>query len=306
MLENFPSKFNNTKKITLFLMTEKGFHFLKNLYFQYSSIIHEVVTASDLNLINDFHDDIINFCKENNIKCTMRDRHEHINSEFCIAVSWRWIINHPINGLIILHDSLLPKYRGFSPLVSALINGEKEIGVTAIFGDRHYDTGPIITQSRCNIAYPIKIEEAISLVNDVYLEVGTFIFNSILLGEALPSIPQNEYQASYSVWLNEDDYLIDWHKSSGEIERFINAVGKPYAGALTRLKSGEIVRIISAQSLNDVHIENRDPGKVLFLDLGIPIVICGCGLLKVIEATIDISGKSTSLIPLKKFRTKFY
>jgi methionyl-tRNA formyltransferase len=207
--------------------------------------------------------------------------------------------------LIILHDSLLPKYRGFSPLVTALINGEKRIGVTAIFGDKQYDTGPIITQSSRNINYPITIKEAITIINEIYLDVGTYVLNTILVKKIASSTPQNESQASYSAWRDDDDYRIDWNKSSHEIERFINAVGKPYKGAFTKTSTGETVRINAAISLADVSIENRDTGKVLFLELGYPIIICKSGLLKILDATIESNGTRLPLIPLHKFRTKF-
>jgi methionyl-tRNA formyltransferase len=54
-----------------------------------------------------------------------------ICSDFNIAISWRWMLK--VSNLIVIHDSLLPKYRGFSPLVNMLINGEDTLGVTVLF-----------------------------------------------------------------------------------------------------------------------------------------------------------------------------
>ena len=293
------------KKVTLFLMTEKGYYFLKAVYFQFSSIIHEVVTAADPQLSNDFHIEIINFCNIHKINCTIRDEFSSIKTEFCLAISWRWILNHPTDKLIILHDSLLPKYRGFSPLVSSLINGESKIGVSAIFGEMQYDTGSIIIQSSRSINYPITIQQAISLIIDVYIEVGFFILSIILNNKAFTSSQQSDIDASYSVWRDEDDYAVDWYKDSGFISRFVDSVGFPYKGASSRLISGETVRIFSAVSLPDINIENRNVGKVIFIESGFPIVICGKGLLKILSATITKNGETTQFIPVDKFRIRF-
>ena len=79
-----------------------------------------------------------------------------------MAVSWRWMIKHPKNKLIVFHDSILPKYRGFAPLVNMLINGEKEIGVSAIFGADEYDSE--IISEKTTISYPIKIQKPFRLI----------------------------------------------------------------------------------------------------------------------------------------------
>jgi methionyl-tRNA formyltransferase len=54
-----------------------------------------------------------------------------------------------------MHDSLLPKYRGFAPLPNALINGEREVGVTALFASEEYDMGDIVCQRRLAVEYPM-------------------------------------------------------------------------------------------------------------------------------------------------------
>ena len=85
-------------------------------------------------------------------------------ADFSIAVAWKWLIKQK-DILIVLHDSLLPKYRGYLPLVSQLINGEKEIGVTSFFANDKYDEGDIIYSSKIDIKYPITIEQAINQIN---------------------------------------------------------------------------------------------------------------------------------------------
>jgi methionyl-tRNA formyltransferase len=128
--------------------------------------------------------------------------------------------------------------------------------------------------------------------------------NKLLCGEEINVTKQVESEASYSVWRDEDDYKIDWRKSSSDIRRFIDAVGFPYKGASTTF-DGKVIRILKAEEYVDVRVENRHYGKVLFVSEGKPVVICGKGMLRIIEAHIDDAEKKISLFPLFKFRIRF-
>jgi methionyl-tRNA formyltransferase len=290
--------------VTLFLMTEKGFEFLSALIPKYKNIFKLIVVGSDKNLQNDYEDEIINLCKSNQIPWVKKNTSINIETEYVFAVSWKWHINHPQNKLIIFHDSLLPKYRGYAPLVNTLIKGEKEIGVTAIFGASVFDTGDIIAQSKSIIDYPIKINEAIKINNANYINCAITVIDSIAKNKTLAGNPQNLQDASYSIWLDEKDYLIDWSLPSTTILRFINSVGYPYKGACTKM-DGEIVRIFDAEEWNDIEIENRHYGKVIYIHNMNPVVICGKGLLKIKSAFVERDANLMSLLPLNKFRIRF-
>jgi methionyl-tRNA formyltransferase len=285
-------------------MTEKGYEFLKNTTKKYKSLISIVVIGNDNSIQKDFEKEIIELCNIENIDCIKKSDFKEVNTEYAIAVSWRWIINHPEEKLIIFHDSPLPKYRGFAPLANALINGEDEIGVTAIFGANEFDTGSIIAQSKSKILYPITISDAIKLNNENYLSCAENVLNKLLKGEVLTHHKQNEADASYSVWRDEDDYKIDWSQSSCDIRRLIDAVGHPYKGASTMF-DGKILRILSSEEFPDINIENRHHGKVLFIRDGKPVVICGKGMLKIINAHLEEDDKKIPFFPLKKFRIRF-
>ncbi|QWD27071.1 methionyl-tRNA formyltransferase [Polynucleobacter paneuropaeus] len=292
------------QKITIFLMTEKGFNFISTLAKKYKSIIGVVVVGSDKNIQKDFEDEIIEYCRNENIPFILRNNFKKINTEFAIAISWRWLISHPYEKLIIFHDSLLSKYRGFSPLVSALINGEKEVGVSAVLGADEYDAGPLIGQAKTRIEYPVKIASVISLINKNYTELGDKILQCILRGKKLEREPQIESLATYSVWRDDSDYRINWNNSSLYIKRSIDSLGYPYKGVSTKV-DGKVIRIFEAKIVPDVFVENRDVGKILFLKNGHPIVICGEGLLEIEEAYWETNKGLISLIPINKFRMKF-
>ena len=293
------------KSIVLNLMTEKGFEVLKNIN-KFRRLIAFVVVGKDKNIENDYSEQIKDFCEDNNIDFYYRKNHPKINkSQYILAISWKWMINHPKNKLIIFHDSILPKYRGFSPLVNMLINGENEIGVSAIFGSDEYDKGEIISQKSTVISYPIKIYEAIQLNIENYKKLALEIFNKISKGQVIHSTPQKESDSSYSIWRDYDDYYIDWNKPSNEIKRLIDAVGFPFSGARSKLNDDSEIVIKDAMVFPDVDCELRDIGKVIFIDQGYPIIICGSGLLKITDASFTNTKLSSNFLPIKKFRLRF-
>lgn len=291
-------------KLTMFLMTEKGLELLKAVHQRFGSIIGCVVVGSDASLQNDHADDIIALCQSVGLPWVRRADHSHVTTEYALAISWRWLIRHPTNKLVVFHDSLLPRYRGFAPLINALINGEPEVGVTAIFGADDFDTGDVIAQSSVKISYPITIRTAIGKVNQCYLDCAETVLGRLAAGQGLTASPQDENLATYSIWRDEADYAIDWSLSAAEIRRLIDAVGFPYKGASARM-DGQPVRILAAEEVADVHVENRHCGKVLFVKQGQPVVICGSGLLRITDAVFETPNGDEVLLPMKKFRVRF-
>lgn len=280
-------------------MTEKGYHVLKALIDNsYVSYIDQVISSKDTNVEQDFYDEIKELCSQNKIPFLDKSKGSS-KSKYNIAISWRWLID--VCNLIVLHDSVLPRYRGFAPLVMALVNGDKKIGVTAIFANAEFDKGDIILQKTIDISYPIKISEAIKMISILYVEIVLELMKIITASETINVIKQDDSKATYSLWRDEEDYVIEWHRDSLEIERFINATGFPFKGAST-IVNGEASRILEVEQVADVKIENRTPGKVIFIYNGSPVIVCGKGLLKIKKM---IWENGSNALPLKNFRTRF-
>lgn len=290
------------RSTTLFLMGKKGFHVLRLAARDYADLVNEVVVARDPNVLEDFYEDIVALCAEKGLRCVDRSKAGTVKTQYAVAISWRWLIDLSAERLIVFHDSLLPRYRGFNPLVSCLVNGETTIGVTALFGANDYDQGNIIAQAASNIRYPIKIADAIDTIVADYQTLARRVFEAISQGQSLTGQPQDESKASFSLWRDDEDYRVDWGKNANEIARFIDAVGYPYKGALS-LVDGMPARIREVEPLPDVKIENRTPGKVIRMDNCFPIVVCGTGILKVLDLYDDLKGES--MLPLTRFRTRF-
>lgn len=288
--------------VGLYLMNQKGYETLSALLgAETRGAIAYVVGATDAAVQQDYAAEILALTQANELPYF--DRKELPKAlpaaAWRIAIGWRWLLPEP-ESLIVFHDSLLPRYRGFAPLVNALINGETAVGVTALLANKAFDRGDIIAQKRMEVGYPIKIQTAIEHISALYASLALQIVSQVQEGKRLEARPQDERRASYSLWRDQDDYRLDWSQSAASIKRKIDAVGFPYAGAHSWAGTQQ-VRILEVEDWTDVRIEIRQPGKVLFLEDNMPVIVCGEGLLW-IKQMQDMEGKPWTL---PKFRTRF-
>ena len=269
-----------------------------------AEIIDFIVVAGDKNVTKDFATEILTLANSYNLRIHNRNSTYQIRTKYAIAISWRWLISYDedLTQLIVFHDSLLPKYRGFAPLVNQLIQKEPVLGVTAFVADAEFDRGNIIDKRSVGVSYPIKIKDAIKKLVPLYSDMARSIIGTILKNKELDTTEQDEEQATYSLWRDLKDYEIDWSLHAEDIKRFIDAVGFPYLGASSKLHDRKI-RIMDAHVEKDLTIVNRDHGKTLFSGENYVVVVCGKGLLKITEAIYDDTKKS--IFPLHKFRLRF-
>tara|TARA_R110002072_G_scaffold296553_1_gene468535 strand:+ start:34639 stop:35526 length:888 start_codon:yes stop_codon:yes gene_type:complete len=292
-------------KVVLCVLGQKGLNLVKGSLdaLEPFQVVH-VIIGKDKEVKNDFSEEIMMYCREHNIESSIRGNIElsELSYNYVLAAGWRWLIPHVDNKLIVFHDSLLPKYRGFAPLVNALMNREPLVGVTALYGTEDYDCGNILCQKSISVVYPTTIGEMIDRISLLYRELSYELLSRFRKQINIePGVPQIESMATYSLWRDQDDYRIDWNQSAKEIEHFISCLSYPYSGASAKV-DGEIIRIISVKQIPDIVIENREAGKVIFIKNGFPVVVCGEGLLEVQEAVFN---DGSNFLPLKIFRTRF-
>lgn len=207
------------------------------------------------------------------------------NETLILTIGWQYLLSDYKN-IVILHDSLLPRFRGFSPTVSALIKGESGLGVTALLADENMDSGPILAQHSVLIESPITIERAFEYLSECYVKCTSQVLS---YGPDYKSkgVDQEPSKASYSIWRDDEDYEINWNLSAKEIVRFISAVGYPYMGARTYLGQRGLV-VQKAEELEDVNFELRQPGKLWRIyDSSSADVICGSGVVRIWAEWID-------------------
>jgi len=280
-------------------MSQKGHAVLEALIEQgYASHIDRVIAARDPDVVADYYDEILGLCARARIAFFERGEIGVPESTWSLAISWRWLLD--VKNLIVLHDSLLPRYRGFAPLVSALVNGDTQVGVTALLATAEFDQGDVIAQEAMPVEYPARIGDVIERISRLYASLAIDIAAQLTTERSLTVTPQDHARATYSLWRDDDDYAVNWSDSAERIQRFIHAVGFPYKGASTSI-NGERLRIWDAETTSDLTIENRAPGKVLFVSDGFPTVVCGSGLLRITRMT---DQKGESVLPLKRARLR--
>lgn len=170
------------------------------------------------------------------------------------------IIQLPRYGCINVHASLLPRYRGAAPINWAIINGEKETGITIMQMDEGLDTGGILLQKGIEIT---KEDTAGTLTEKLSgLGAGLLIegLNAIEKGE-IKAIPQDNSKASYAPMLKKEDGQIDWTKGAEDIYNMVHGMD-PWPGAFTYYK-GELWK---AWKVRHGNTGKGRPGEILAAD----------------------------------------
>jgi methionyl-tRNA formyltransferase len=155
--------------------------------------------------------------------------------DLLLAVSWRYLVPREVRervrlGAYVFHDSLLPKYRGFSPTPWAIIEGEAATGVSLIEMADVVDGGRLVAQERVDIGPEDFIAAVLDRVTNAYLRVLEHALPDLLAGTAR-LVPQNEEAASWRPRRKPEDNVIDWSCSARRVFNLIRACAVPYPGA---------------------------------------------------------------------------
>lgn len=194
------------------------------------------------------------------------------------------VLRSAARGALNMHGSLLPKYRGRSPINWAIINGETETGATLHHMDKRADAGAIVGQE----AVPI-------LQDDVALDVFRKLTCAAerLLDRTLPklvdgtavAVPQVEALATTFGGRKPEDGLIDWRKPAGAVHNLVRAVAPPYPGAFTSLR-GETI-FVHRTKLEERNVRGARPLH-LHGEGGRCFAVCGDGrIVRLLEAARD-------------------
>lgn len=194
------------------------------------------------------------------------------------------ILDMPKYGCINVHASLLPKYRGAAPIQWAVIDGEKETGVTTMYMNEGLDTGDIIDK----VVVPIdKKETGGSLFDKLAIEGGKLILKTLIELENGTAVrtPQDDSKSNYAGMINKQLGKIDFNKSANEIERLIKGLN-PWPSAYTKM-DGKTLKIWDA----DVDDSENDsaPGTITEVGKDFIRVATGKGSLKILE--LQLEGK---------------
>ncbi len=150
------------------------------------------------------------------------------------------ILDIPAAGCLNLHGSLLPKYRGRSPINWAVLNGEKETGVSLHYMTAKPDAGDVVSQKRIAISDDDNAKTLMNKATDAAVALLDEILPKLKAGQA-PRVPQDEAKATYFGGRRPEDGEIDWNRSATEIRNLVRAVTRPYPGAFSYLGMNKVL-----------------------------------------------------------------
>ena len=195
-----------------------------------------------------------------------------------------YIINYPRFGCVNAHASILPKYRGAAPINRAVMDGEDETGVTAIYMDEGLDTGDMIL----TLKTPIEENDTAGAVHDrLAVLAGDAMCRVVDLIRAgkISRTPQPETGATYAAKITKEDCALDFGKPAREVFNKIRGLS-PFPGAFTTLPSGRLLKVTGVKLADG---GAGEPGTVLSSD-GAIRVACADGAVDITEVVPE--GKS--------------
>jgi len=196
------------------------------------------------------------------------------------------ILDIPSYGCINIHPSLLPRFRGASPVAAAILAGDEFTGVSVMSMDKGLDTGPVLSRAQI----PISRQDTTGSLTRKLSLLGAQMLLDVLprwsRGEITPQ-PQNEAEATYSATISKGEGEIDWQMSAVDIWRRVRAY-YPWPGCFTRWR-GKQLKIIEAEPLP--RGKAREAGQVVGME-GTEVAFgigAGDGILGVLK--VQLEGK---------------
>ncbi|MCY4450360.1 MAG: methionyl-tRNA formyltransferase [Immundisolibacterales bacterium] len=186
----------------------------------------------------------------------------------------------PPAGCINVHASLLPRWRGATPVQHALLAGDTGTGTTIMRMDAGIDTGDILLARTC----PIAADDTAGSLTGRLAHLGAGTLRDAIAGLAAGRIeprPQDESAATFAPRLRKADALVDWTREASRLERAVRAFD-PWPVAFTFAR-GEPLRILRAKARADQSSERAPPGTVVRSGASGIDVETGCGLLRVLR-----------------------
>ncbi|MBV9119637.1 MAG: methionyl-tRNA formyltransferase [Chloroflexi bacterium] len=220
----------------------------------------------------------------------LRDRLEAMRPEVMVVVAFAhkipyWLLTLPPMGVLNVHASLLPKYRGASPVAAALLAGDVETGVSIMRLAEGWDTGPVFRQR----SVPIGANDDGGQLTDRLARIGAELLIEVLdlrVRGMITAKRQDESKASYAPRLSKQDGRIDWTKDAARLAREVRAY-TPWPGSFTSWQ-GKTVKIARAAGVPEDAPSGTVPGTVL---AGLRVVT-GSGLLAL--ERLQMEGRKAS------------
>ena len=212
--------------------------------------------------------------------------------DLLLLVEWKKLLdegvyNLPQYGSFNIHDSLLPEYRGSSPMNWAIINGNSHTGATFYQINKSADSGPIYAQEKLQIGKTDYVQEVLHKMLGAYNRVAIQGIRAVL--DHKTSQAQDESKASYCAKRTPEDGLIDFHADVQVVYNMVRALTDPFPGAFTFYKGVKVTITKASIVKRKYHYVGNIPGSLLKAEKC--WILCGNGILYVEEISANVEGK---------------
>ena len=215
-----------------------------------------------------------------------------LNADIMISCAYGQILSQEIidicpHGIINVHGSLLPKYRGAAPIQYSVLNGDKETGVTIMQTEIGIDTGDMLSVRKTQIGEDETAGELFDRLSVIGAELLIDTLDKLEKGQITP-IQQDESLATHVKMIKKEDGVIDWSKTNSQIFNHVRGMN-PWPCAFTGL-NGKTLKIMKARAVDcDC---GKQAGTVVCADINNGLkVACGAGCLQILELQLEGSKK---------------
>ena len=209
------------------------------------------------------------------------------------------ILQIPKLGCLNIHASLLPRWRGAAPIERAILEGDRETGISIMKMNEGLDTGDIMLVKKCMISN----HETAKTLHDTLSNIGAnAILETLNMFPTLKARSQQNNDATYAEKVTKDEAQIDWHQSAEQISRAIRAFNpRPiaYTNAMAKQFKNRVLRIIEAEVVN--RQTTNSPGEVIKYDKNICHVATSNGVINLKK--VQLSGKKE--VSIKDFNNAY-
>ena len=209
------------------------------------------------------------------------------------------ILQIPKLGCLNIHASLLPRWRGAAPIERAILEGDRETGISIMKMNEGLDTGDILLDKKCMISN----HETAQTLHDTLSNIGAnAILETLNIFPTLKARSQQNNDATYAEKVTKDEAQIDWHQSAEQISRAIRAFNpRPiaYTNAMAKQFKNRVLRIIKAEVVNKQ--TTNSPGEVIKYDKDICHVATSNGVINLKK--VQLSGKKE--VSIKDFNNAY-
>ena len=209
------------------------------------------------------------------------------------------ILEIPKLGCLNIHASLLPRWRGAAPIERAILEDDRETGISIMKMNEGLDTGDIMLDKKCMISN----HETAQTLHDTLSNIGAnAILEALNMLPTLKARPQQNNNATYAEKVTKDEAQIDWHQSAEQISRVIRAFNpRPiaYTNAMAKQFKNRVLRIIEAEIVN--RQTTNSPGEVIKYDKDVCYVATSNGVINLKK--VQLSGKNK--VSIKDFNNAY-